>query len=190
MKFEKFEFDSIWLVKSDIHLDNRGSFRETFRRDLFREVANSDFNPVQINASVSRMGVLRGIHYSISEIGQAKWISCVSGEIEDYVVDLRLNSSTFGKWKSISLSADNGLSLIIPTGFGHAFETRTDGCVVSYALSSSYDPATEMTITPSDPSIGVNWLNLYPEVSDRDKFAPTLREQVSAGNMPSDNLAL
>lgn len=190
MKFERFEFNSIWLVKSDIHLDNRGSFRETFRRDLFREVANFDFAPVQINASVSRMGVLRGIHYSIAEIGQAKWISCVSGEIEDYVVDLRLNSSTFGKWKSITLSEENGFSLIIPTGFGHAFETRTDGCVVSYALSSSYDAATEMTISPSDPVIGVNWLNSNPEISDRDKFAPTLREQVSAGKMPSDNLAL
>ena len=190
MKFEVFSFESTWLVKSDIHNDLRGSFREIFRADLFREISGIDFNTKQINSSVSRKGVLRGIHYSTSAEGQAKWVSCVSGEIEDYVVDLRPNSPTFGKWKSVTLTADNGLSLIIPTGFGHAFEARTEGCIVSYALTSTYDPATEMTISPVDPTINIDWLNLNPEISDRDKFAPTLKEQILEGNMPSDSLVL
>ena len=190
MKFEVFEFGSTWLVKSEIHQDNRGTFRETFRRDLFREFTDLDFNPVQVNCSFSRKGVLRGIHYSVSQAGQAKWISCLRGEIEDYVIDLRVNSPSFGKWKSVSLSAENGLSLIIPTGFGHAFETRTEECLVSYALTSAYDPETEMTISPDDPTIGVNWVHSTPEISDRDKFAPSLSEQVLSGNMPGDNLAL
>ena len=190
MKFEAFEFGSTWLVKSEIHEDIRGSFRETFRRDLFHQSSKLDFNPVQAKSSLSKKGVLRGIHYSVSSAGQAKWISCLQGEIEDYVIDLRLGSSTFGKWKSITLSADNGLSLIIPTGFGHAFEAMADDCLVSYALTSTYDPKTEMAISPNDPTIGVNWVHSTPEISDRDRFAPTLSEQVSSGNMPSDNLAL
>ena len=190
MKFEVFEFESTWLVKSEIHQDSRGSFRETFRRDLFLHFSQLDFNPVQVNSSVSKKGVLRGIHYSVSEAGQAKWISCLRGEIEDYVIDLRLNSPTFGKWKSITLSANNGFSLIIPTGFGHAFEARTDDCLVSYALSSTYDPKSEMTISPNDPTIAVTWVHSTPEMSERDKFAPFLSEQVLSGNMPSDNLAL
>lgn len=190
MKFEAFAFGSTWLVESEIHQDSRGSFRETFRRDLFYHSSGLDFNPVQVNSSFSMKGVLRGIHYSVSSTGQAKWVSCLRGEIEDYVIDLRRNSSTFGKWKSITLSGDNGLSLIIPTGFGHAFEARTDDCLVSYALTSSYDPKTEMTISPNDPTIGVKWVHSTPEISDRDKFAPSLSEQVSSGNMPSDNLAL
>lgn len=190
MKFEMFEFGSTWLVTSEVHHDNRGSFREAFRRDLFLQFSQLDFNPVQINSSISKKGVLRGIHYSISEVGQAKWVSCLRGEIEDYVIDLRLNSPTFGKWKSITLSSENGLSIIIPTGFGHAFEARTDDCLVSYALTSTYDPKTEMTISPNDPTINVEWVHLTPEISDRDKFAPTLDELVSSGNIPSDNLAL
>jgi dTDP-4-dehydrorhamnose 3,5-epimerase len=190
MKFEVFEFGATWLVKSEIHQDIRGSFRETFRRDLFYDYSQLDFNPVQINSSLSKKGVLRGIHYSVSDAGQAKWISCLQGEIEDYVIDLRLGSPTFGEWKSITLSANNGLSLIIPTGFGHAFEARSDDCLVSYALTSSYDPETEMTISPHDPTIRVNWVHSTPEISDRDKFAPTLSQQVSNGNIPSDNLAL
>jgi dTDP-4-dehydrorhamnose 3,5-epimerase len=143
-----------------------------------------------MNCSQSNKGVLRGIHYSIAETGQAKWVSCLNGEIEDYVIDLRLKSPTFGKWKSTTLSAENGLSLIIPTGFGHAFESRSGSCVVSYALTSLYDPTTEMTISPADPTISLRWANPNPEISDRDKFAPTLKEQVSKGNMPSDNLFL
>ncbi len=190
MKFEVFQFESVWLAKSNIHTDNRGSFREILRGDLFHDATNLIFNPVQINSSVSDKGVLRGIHYSTSGKGQAKWVTCLSGEIEDYIIDLRLNSPTFGKWSSKTLSADNGFSLIIPTGFGHAFEARTEKCVVSYALTSSYDPATEMTISPFDPTIGVSWINSNPKISDRDKFAPTLIEQIAIGNLPSDNLVL
>jgi len=190
VKFERYEFDSTWLVKSEIHHDARGVFREAFRKDLFQNVSGLDFNVMQVNASLSSKGVLRGIHYSISTLGQAKWVSCLKGEICDYIVDLRPKSPTFGQWKSITLSEANGLSLIIPTGIGHAFETKSEDSIVSYSLTSAYDPKTEMTISPLDPTIKIKWLNLNPVISDRDRLAPTLEKQISLGNLPSDNLHL
>ncbi len=190
MKFEKYEFDVTWLVKSEIHHDARGQFRETFRKDLFQDASGLNFDVIQVNASISSKGVLRGIHYSVSALGQAKWVSCLKGEINDYIVDLRPKSSTFGQWKSITLSEANGLSLIIPTGIGHAFETKTEGSIVSYSLSSAYDPVSEMTISPLDPTINIKWLNADPLISDRDRLAPTLEKQIVLGNMPSDNLHL
>jgi dTDP-4-dehydrorhamnose 3,5-epimerase len=190
MKFEAFEFGTTWIVHSEIHRDQRGEFRETFRRDKFRDVAGLDFQVEQTNCSTSSRGVLRGIHYSMANAGQAKWVSCLKGEIEDYVVDLRPHSPTFKKWKSVRLSATNSKSIILQSGVGHAFEALEDECIVSYSLTSAYDPSSEMTISPFDPQLNIGWHFEAPGISDRDRFAPTLEEQLSRGFLPSDNLPL
>ena len=190
MRFEEFDFGATWIVHSEIYSDSRGEFKETLRRDKFQNFTGLDFRVEQTSSSTSSMGVLRGIHYSVSKLGQAKWVSCLRGEIKDYVVDLRPNSPTFGNWNSIILSATNGKSLIIQTGIGHAFEALEDDSVVSYSLTSSYDPATEMTISPFDAQLSIPWHFEIPKVSDRDKNAPTLNEQISKGNLPNGNVGL
>jgi dTDP-4-dehydrorhamnose 3,5-epimerase len=188
MKFEEFQFGASWIAHSEIHRDLRGEFKETFRRDKFHEVSGVDFQIQQGNCSVSSQGVLRGIHYSTASSGQAKWITCLKGEIEDYVVDLRPHSQTFGEWKVVRLSAENGKSLIIQSGIGHAFEALAEESIVFYSLTSSYDPATEMTISPHDPQLAISWHFDLPIISDRDRLAPTLAEQAIRGNLPSGNL--
>jgi dTDP-4-dehydrorhamnose 3,5-epimerase len=121
-------------------------------------------------------------------LGQAKWVSCIKGEIRDYIVDLRHNSETFGQWASVILSEDNGKSVIIPTGFGHAFEAHSQESIISYALTSSYDPKTEMTINPFDATLNITWELNNPRISERDRSAPTLKDQVIRRNIQSDNL--
>ena len=190
MRFEEFEFGATWIVYSDIHSDSRGDFKETLRRDKFLNLTGLDFQVKQTSSSTSSLGVLRGIHYSVSKVGQAKWVTCLRGEIKDYVVDLRPTSPTFGKWNAINLSAANGKSLIIQSGIGHAFEALENESIVSYSLTSSYDPDTEMTISPFDTQLSIPWHFDIPKVSDRDKNAPSLAEQISKGNLPSGNLGL
>ena len=190
MRFEEFDFGATWIVYSEIYSDDRGEFKETLRRDKFHKLTGLDFRVEQTSCSTSSKGVLRGIHYSVSKLGQAKWVSCLRGEIKDYVVDLRPNSPTFGNWNSTILSAANGKSLIIQTGIGHAFEALEDDSIVSYSLTSAYDPATEMTISPFDDRLSIPWHFEIPKVSDRDKNAPTLMEQISKGNLPNGNVGL
>ena len=108
MQINEFAFGASWIVESDIYLDGRGSFRESFRRDKFLEFSGIDFQIEQSNCSVSSKGVLRGIHYSVARAGQVKWVSCLEGEIQDYVVDLRVSSPTFGQWKSIAITSASG----------------------------------------------------------------------------------
>jgi len=190
VKFDKFKFNDAWLVSSEVHFDERGFFRETFRRDKFFEISGLSFEAQQINVSSSTKGALRGIHFSISKLGQAKWVSCIKGEIRDYIVDLRHDSETFGEWVSVILSEDNGKSVIIPAGFGHAFEAHSEESLISYALTSPYDPNTEMAINPFDTTLNITWELINPKMSERDKSAPTLKDQISLGNIGSDNLLL
>ena len=167
MRFEEFEFGATWIVYSEIHSDSRGDFKETLRRDKFLNLTGLDFQVEQTSSSTSSLGVLRGIHYSVSKVGQAKWVTCLRGEIKDYVVDLRPTSPTFGKWNAINLSAANGKSLIIQSVIGHAFEALENESIVSYSLTSSYDPDTEMTISPFDTQLsihGTSTFQRYPTV--------------------------
>jgi len=190
MIFEEFAFDKSWIVQSEVHEDSRGNFRESFRRDKFRDISGLDFEIQQSNCSVSSANVLRGIHFSNSKLGQAKWISCIKGEIVDYVIDLRMESQTFGKWKSVVLSAENAKSIIIGSGMGHAFVVVSQEAIVSYSLTSCYDPSTEMTITPFDKDLGIKWPVETPILSDRDVKGSTLSELIASEKLPTGNLPL
>jgi dTDP-4-dehydrorhamnose 3,5-epimerase len=186
MQINEFAFGASWIVESDIYLDGRGSFRESFRRDKFLEFSGIDFQIEQSNCSVSSKGVLRGIHYSVARAGQVKWVSCLEGEIQDYVVDLRVSSPTFGQWKSIAITSASGKSVVIGNGIGHAFEAMTENSIVAYSLNSSYEAETERTINPFDVQLAIQWKVETPILSNRDRFAPSLNDQISQQNLPND----
>lgn len=168
--------DGAWLYESPVHGDSRGYFTEWFRGDLLLEKTGRSFPLAQANLSKSRKGVVRGIHFSIAESGQAKWITCVSGSITDMVVDIRPNSPTFKKWISIDLKAGSGKSVFIGEGLGHAFVSLEDETAISYLLTSPYSPGDELAINPRDPEIGIKWPELDLQFSERDAGAPFLEE--------------
>ncbi|MEI9907423.1 MAG: dTDP-4-dehydrorhamnose 3,5-epimerase family protein [Actinomycetota bacterium] len=138
------------VAQSPVHRDERGSFREWFRGDQFQELLGRDFDVMQSNISISKKGVIRGIHYSMAKKSQAKWVTCVSGAIWDVVVDIRPSSPTFKQYVSVPLSSDTGDALFISEGLGHGFVALTDHTVVTYLLTSPYSPTEEFGINPLD----------------------------------------
>jgi dTDP-4-dehydrorhamnose 3,5-epimerase len=168
------EIPDLVLIEVAAHGDERGFLAETFREDAWREFG-VDVGFVQENHSRSGGGILRGLHFQLRP-GQAKLVRCVRGTIWDVAVDLRRDSPTYRRWDGFELSDQNHRQLFIPAGFGHGFCVMSEQADVAYKLSSYYDPETEAGIRWDDPDIGVEWPIQHPQLSDRDKLAPTLAE--------------
>jgi dTDP-4-dehydrorhamnose 3,5-epimerase len=186
MKLTPLGIKGVWLAESPVWSDDRGFFREWFKSEQIKNATGRDFCIEQANISLSSTGTLRGIHYSIAPRGQAKWITCVSGSIKDVIVDIRLNSPTFGKWIEIELNGDSGQSVFISEGLGHGFLALQDNTAVAYLVSSPFSPTNEFEINPLDEKIGINWgMDLSDlKISDKDKNAPTLAERLDEGKLP------
>jgi dTDP-4-dehydrorhamnose 3,5-epimerase len=166
--------DGSWLYQSDVHGDSRGYFTEWFKSEQVKNVIGREFKIAQANISNSKRGVVRGIHFSIAKEGQAKWVTCVSGKIIDFIVDIRPNSPTFKKWVSAELYDGSGRSIFISEGLGHAFIAIEDESRISYLLSSPYSPKDELTINPKDPEIAIKWPFEELHFSPKDESAPLL----------------
>ena len=108
-------------------------------------------------------------------------ITCLNGKLLDIAVDLRPKSKYFKKYTSVELSAENGRTLLIPAGFGHAFLALDEGTIMSYLLSSRYSPEEEFTINPYDTEIGIDWPSGSHIQSKRDQEAPRLQQLILAG---------
>lgn len=147
--------------------DGRGFFSETFDAEFFKR--EFGFVPVQENASVSKRGVIRGLHYQ--EPQQAKLITVPYGEILDVAVDLRRGSATYGKWKSFHMVAGECRHILIPRGMAHGFSVLSETARVEYKVDRPYAPDYQMTM-PYD-QLPIDWGLLGSEVilSDKDKNA-------------------
>lgn len=183
MKFEELEIKGAFLARSPIHKDDRGLFREWFGADQFEAVFGHSFEVRQANISSSKKGVLRGIHYSLAESGQGKWVTCVSGSIWDVVVDIRPSSPTYKKWLSLELNGNQGDALYISEGLGHGFIAMEDNSTIAYLLTSKYTPSEEFEIHPFDTDLAIAWP--LPEIilSTKDAAAPTLIQQFERGKL-------
>jgi dTDP-4-dehydrorhamnose 3,5-epimerase len=186
MKMTPLEIDGAWLIESPVFRDERGLFREWFKLEAAEEFAGRKFDVAQANVSFSSEGTLRGIHYSMAPKGQAKWVTCVAGSIKDVIVDIRPSSPTFGEWIEIELSGDTGKAVFISEGLGHGFLALEDNTVVSYLVSTAFSPKDEYEINPLDEAIGINWeIELASiKISEKDRMAPTLSEQLGYGKLP------
>ena len=157
-----------------IYTDQRGYFVEFFKKSIFSHLTNGlQFN--QDNLSFSKENVLRGLHLQLEPNAQAKIVSVISGKVLDVAVDLRPGSKTFGKSYQVVLSGELKNQLIIPAGFAHGFSAITDTYFL-YKCSSEYNPAAEVGVIWNDPDLNIDWKNISPIISDKDKLHPTLRE--------------
>ena len=172
--------EGAWLFESPSHGDDRGFFREWFKESIVRETLGRQFHVSQTNLSRSKKGVVRGIHFSTAPEGQAKWVTCANGRLWDVVVDIRPNSPTFRRWEATELSAENGRSIFISEGLGHAFLSLEDETVISYLLTTPYSPKDEFAINPKDEEIAIAWPEMLLVFSEKDQSAPTLREFLSS----------
>lgn len=139
-----------------VFADDRGSFFESFNQKKFQDLAGLDLRFVQDNISVSKKGVLRGLHYQFNQ-PQGKLVSVISGSILDVAVDLRKQSKTFGKYFSCVLSDSNRDQLWIPVGFAHGFLALSDFTTVMYKTTDFYSPKDEHCIKWNDENLKIDW---------------------------------
>jgi dTDP-4-dehydrorhamnose 3,5-epimerase len=167
--------EGVTLVKCEQFQDSRGSFSEVYKKDIFLENGIGPF--VQENYSCSVKNVIRGLHYQSHPRAIGKLVSCPHGKIFDVAVDIRKESSTFGRWTAVVL--DNGdATLWIPPGFAHGFAVLSDTANVLYRQTEYYSKENDCNIRWSDPEIDIIWPIDRPLVSSKDKEAPFLKEAI------------
>lgn len=177
--------EGAWVHKPRIHRDDRGSFLESFQGDEIAADLGYRLDVAQVNCSVSRRGVVRGVHFADVPPGQAKYVTCVRGAVIDVLVDLRVGSPGFGAWESVRLDEENRYSVFIAEGLGHAFVALTDECTVLYLCSTPYAPGREHGVHPLDPAMRIGWpADVEPILSAKDAAAPSLAEALHAGLLP------
>lgn len=172
MTFQPMKIDGAWVHIPTRLQDSRGHFEEQFKLSLIQRELGRSFPVLQVNQSYSNKGVVRGIHWTDSEVGQAKYVSCPKGAIWDVVVDLRPNSATFGTWDAYLLNEQNGASIFISEGLGHAFLAVEDGTVANYLCSSEYQPTSDRTINPLDETLDIEFESMAKQLGiDRLLFS-------------------
>ena len=186
MNLTSLGIDGAWLAESPVWSDDRGFFREWFKSEDVKAATGREFGIEQANISLSSAGTLRGIHYSIAPRGQAKWIKCVAGSIQDVIVDIRPDSKTFGRWVDVELKGDSGRAVLISEGLGHGFLALEDNTAVAYLVSTPFSPTDEFEINPLDENIGIKWgMGVGSlKISGKDKIAPTLAQRLKEGKLP------
>ena len=132
---------------------------------------------VQINQTLTRArGAIRGMHLQRPPFAEDKYVSCLRGEILDVAVDVRLGSPTYLQWHAERLSAENGLSLLIPKGFAHGFQTLVPDCELLYLHTARYDAASEGGLNPFDTELAIEWPLAVTDISARDQALPSASE--------------
>jgi len=175
-----------FLVKPKVHGDNRGEFVEWFRADLLNQATGLDFSVAQASLSLSAKGTLRGIHFADVPPGQAKYVMCSSGSIEDYVVDIRVGSPTFGAWDRVAISASERNAIVLDVGLGHAFLALEDNTTVTYLVTDRHKPLAEHGINPFDSDLKLDFSLPARELlfSEKDAAAPGFFEAQASGLLP------
>ena len=169
MKVTSTSIADVLIIEPKVFGDIRGFFFESFNQQAFNDAVGQDINFVQDNHSLSRKGVLRGIHYQIQQ-PQGKLVRVVSGAVFDVAVDLRKSSPTFGQWVGVELNADNNTQLWVPKGFGHGFVVLSESAEFLYKTTDYYAPEHERCIIWNDPDIGINWaIENEPQLSGKDQ---------------------
>ena len=185
-EFEHCDIEGLVVVMPKVFGDNRGFFLETYSKKAFAEGGIvAEF--VQDNHSKSKRGVLRGLHFQKRK-AQGKLVRVTAGRVLDVAVDLRRHSPTFGKWKTVELSAENKKMFYIPEGFAHGFLTLEDNTEFQYKCTDDYAPEYDSGILWNDSDLNIDWkfaeyglTEADLDFSEKDKTQQTFRCFVESG---------
>ncbi len=159
----------VQLVQLKAFSDQRGRFRELFRKEWFPQ---RDWGQLQSNCSQSSGGVLRGLHYHFKQVDY--WVA-LAGKLRAGLLDLRRSSPTFGAWQTVEMGEENDVGLYIPIGVAHGFAALTPATLL-YFVDHYYDGADEYGVLWNDPAVGLAWGVDDPILSERDKNNPLMAE--------------
>jgi dTDP-4-dehydrorhamnose 3,5-epimerase len=168
----------VLLLTPRVFGDDRGYFLESWNQRAFDQAVGQSVTFVQDNRSRSARGVLRGLHYQVEPAAQGKLISVVSGSIYDVAVDLRRDSSTFGKSFGLELRAEDHTMIWIPPGFAHGFLVLSDFADIAYKATDYYSPTHERCIRWDDPDLAIDWplLEQPPRLSPKDGLGQSIKD--------------
>ena len=178
MRVIKTEIEDVVIIEPQLFEDERGYFYEVFNARNFAEAVGKSVEFVQQNESRSKEGVVRGLHFQLPPHAQSKLVRVTEGEIIDIAVDIRRGSPTFGKYVTVTLSAENKRQLFIPRGFAHGFVVRRGDAVVQYKCDNYYAPECEGSILWNDADLAIDW-GISPEsaiLSTKDMLNRSLKE--------------
>jgi dTDP-4-dehydrorhamnose 3,5-epimerase len=184
VKIEALGISGAWECYPVGHADERGLFLELYSREALRAHTGLDWEVHQISLSVSRKGVVRGMHGVRRPPGQGKFVTCASGEVLDVVVDLRPESPHFLSFAAVTLSGTNRRGIIAEEGLGHGFQVLSGEAVMLYATTQRYDPECEYVVDAFDPALGLPWQPMRPIMSQRDANALTVSSLLDQADCP------
>jgi len=173
--FTKLKIPDIVYIVPKKFSDDRGMFLESYKYSSF-VVGGISVDFVQDNFSRSKKGVLRGLHYQLNPHAQGKLVTCVKGKVFDVAVDLRKNSSYYGKWVGKILTSDKNDMLYIPEGFAHGFLALSENVEFSYKVTKEYASQYDRGIVWNDPDLKIEWGIDNPVLSDKDKVHPKFKD--------------
>jgi len=169
----------VFIIEPKVFGDDRGFFFESFSLRDFRAATGTALKFVQDNHSMSRRGVLRGLHYQIQH-PQGKLVRVAAGSVFDVAVDMRRSSPAYGKWFGIELSAINKRQLWIPPGFAHGFLVTSDVAEFLYKTTDYWFAEHERTLLWNDPQVAVEWpIAEEPQLSKKDAEGARFRDSAS-----------
>ena len=177
MEIEQTYLTDCYLITPRTFSDERGNFFESFNKNKFQELTGLITDFVQDNQSISKRGVLRGLHFQTGDFQQAKLVRVINGSVLDVAVDIRPQSKTFGQHFSIVLSAQNNKQLYIPKGFAHGFLVLEDDTIFAYKCDNYYNKESESGIIFNDQTLQIDWE--FPEsdliLSEKDRELPSFK---------------
>lgn len=176
MEISEAPLDGLLVFKPRVFEDERGSFFESFNQKTFNEATDHKYQFVQDNQSLSKKGVLRGLHFQNPPYAQGKLVRVIQGAVLDIAVDIRKNSSTYGEYFGIELSAENNVQLWIPPGFAHGFVALEHDTIFSYKCTDYYNPGSERTLMWNDKDLNIDWkIDGKTLISEKDKLGKEFR---------------
>lgn len=186
MRSSQLVVSGAFVFTPEIYPDDRGLFVSPMQQAaLLDTVGVPSFPAAQASYSKSRRGVVRGIHFTRTPPGGAKYVYCPQGRALDIVIDVRVGSPTFGRWDTVQLDPEVARGVYMPIGVGHAYVALADDTVVAYLLSAAYVPENELAMSVFDPALGLPIPDdIEPILSARDTAALTLEQTQAAGLLP------
>ena len=172
MEITKTPIEGLLVIKPKVFEDERGNFFESWSKQSYKNIS-LDLDFVQDNQSLSQKAVLRGLHFQNPPFAQGKLVRVIKGSVIDVAVDIRKNSSTYGKYYSIELSEENKIVFWIPPGFAHGFLTLEEETIFSYKVTQVYNKESEGGIVWNDQDLNIDWGIESPIVSLKDSESPT-----------------
>lgn len=165
----KLEIEGLYILEPRIFEDERGYFFESYNQSRFESLVGTRVNFCQDNESFSHKNVLRGLHFQAPPFAQGKLVRVTQGAVLDIAVDIRLNSSTYGQYKAVLLSAENKRQFWIPEGFAHGFLTLEDDTVLNYKCTNLYHKESEGGLNWNDSFLQIDWgITEQPLLSEKD----------------------